>query len=268
MSEQVEEIYNRIISERLIHHTCQFFEETSNGFMPYGSGVFMLIHNAHFIFTASHVVNNLSNEDFSLYIKISDDEYIRVIGNVKYTDIIESKGGDVAYIKLDKEIVHLLASKYEFLTIDKVRKHNKLLFGAANYCVLGFPENNIEYINGVLNTFNEAYITLPATDKVYQYYKLNKKDWIIVKMTGKSQDVVTKEKTPMNTHFYGLSGCGLWLIIPNTTNNSYEYKLIGIMTDFKKGKYYCLIGNKIHHLIEALKVIERMKIKSVKAKEN
>ena len=66
----------------------------------------------------------------------------------------------------------------------------------------------------------------------------------------------------MNTHFHGLSGCGLWLMMPNMSDNSYDYRLVGIMTDYRKGKYYCLIGNKIHLLIEALSFFENMKFRT------
>lgn len=265
-SKQIDEIYNKIISERLLAHTCQFFEEKSDGFKPFGSGVFVMIHDVHFIFTASHVANVLSDETFDLFIKIGNDEYINVVGRVKYTDFNTSRGIDLAYIKLDKQMIPALTEYYTFLTIDKIRRHDRLLVGAANYCVIGFPENNVIYDDGELNTFAQVYFTFPTNDNPYEYYKLSKDDWIIHKMTGKSQDIITKEKSPMSNHFYGLSGCGLWLMMPNTNDNSYDYRLVGIMTAYRKGKYYCLIGNKIHLFFEALSVFENMKFRENKIK--
>ena len=141
-----------------------------------------------------------------------------------------------------------------------MRIHKNLLEGGANYCVFGFPENNVFYEGGEINTYAQAYFTFPTNDKPYEYYGLSKDQWIIVTMTGKSQDVITKEKSPMDTRFYGLSGCGLWLMMPNMKENSCDYRLIGIMTDFKKRKYFCLIGNKIQFLIEALGVFENVKL--------
>lgn len=258
-SKKVDEIYNRIISEKLLDHTCQFFIKKSDGLRPYGSGVFVLIHDVHFIFTASHVANALSDKETDLYIKIGIDEYINVIGRLKYTDTNQVSGIDLAYIKLDKEMIPALVKNYNFLTIDKIRRHDRLLEGAANYCVLGYPENNIETNDKELLTSAQAYFTLPTNDNPYKYYKLSKVDWIIVKMSGKSQDVETKERLPMNSHLHGISGCGLWLLMPNMTDNSYDYRLIGIMTEYRKGKYYCLIGNKIHLVLEALELFENMK---------
>jgi hypothetical protein len=258
-SKQVVELYNRIISERLLDHTCQFFIKKPEGLRPYASGVFVVIHNVYFIFTASHVADILSNKICDLFIKIDNDEYINVIGRGKYTDSDKSKGIDLAYIKLDNQMIPHLIDNYKFLTIDKIRKHDRLLEGAANYCVLGFPENSFDNKNDYADTKAQAYFTFPMNDKPYGYYKLSKEDWIIVKITGKGQDVITKEKLPLNTHFYGLSGCGLWLMMPNVNDNSCDYRLIGIMTDYKKGKYFCLIGNKIHLLIQALSIFENMK---------
>jgi len=42
-----------------------------------------------------------------------------------------------------------------------------------------------------------------------------------------------------------------------------DYRLVGIMTEFKKGRYFCLIANKIHLFIEALTAIEHYKFAEV-----
>jgi hypothetical protein len=263
-SKKVEEIYNKIITERLLDHTCQFFIQTPDGYKPFGSGVFVALHDAYFIFTASHVADKLIENDNDLYIRIESDAFINVIGKVKYTNTESARGIDLAYIKLDEQIVSPLINKYKFLTIDKIRKHDNLLVGAANYCVMGFPENNIDYETGELITTAQAYFTFPTNDNPYEYYRLSKNDWIILQMSGKAEDVTTKERLPMNTHLYGISGCGLWLMLPNTHDNSCDYRLVGIMTDYKKDKYYCLIGNKIHLLLAAISFFENMKFKALK----
>jgi hypothetical protein len=43
-----------------------------------------------------------------------------------------------------------------------------------------------------------------------------------------------------------------------------DYRLVGIMTEYKNGKFFCLIANKIYLIIEALKVIENYKFKEIK----
>jgi hypothetical protein len=262
-SKQIDGLYNRIASEVLIHHTCQFFIKKSDGLKPYGSGVFVLNHDTHFIVTASHVVEVLDNKGTDLYIQIALDEYINVGGTIKRTTVNNKKAIDLAYIKLDEQLIPELTNIYNFLTIDKIRNHSSLHVGGANYCVIGFPDNSFNNEGGISKPAAHVYITLPTNDKPYKYYNLNKDVWIILKMTGKSQDVVTKKKQPMHTHFYGLSGCGLWLMMPNVYENSCDYRLIGIMTEYKKDKYFCLIGNKIHVLLQALTVFENMKFRTI-----
>ena len=131
----------------------------------------------------------------------------------------------------------------------------------------GFPEKNIDFSKGYLDTGASAYFTSASNDNRYEHYKLNKEDWIIVDMEGKGVDITTSEKTKINDHFWGLSGCGLWLLLftkdPNSGQYTCEYKLIGIMTEFKKSKYYCLIGNRIHLFIEAFKILENMKFSEI-----
>lgn len=265
-SKQVAEIYNRLASEKLIHHTCQFFIEKADGLKPFASGVFVLIHNVHFIFTASHVVEIIDKKESGLFIQIGEGDYVNVVGQIIRSDLNKSKGIDLAYIKLEEQIIPDLTKTYDFLTLDKIRNHNRLLEGGANYCVIGFPENSFEMEDENLKTAAQVYITLPTNDNPYNYYKLSKNDWIILKMTGKSQDVVTKEKQPMDTHLHGLSGCGLWLMMPKVNENACDYRLIGIMTDYKKGKYFCLIGNKIYHFLDALTVNENMKFRTLNTK--
>jgi hypothetical protein len=264
-SKQVDELYNKVISGKLLGHTCQFFKENPVELKPFGSGVFVVINEIHYVFTASHIADTLADNK-ELFIKVGYDNYLNIVGKGKYTNLHNSRGLDLAYIKLDDQMIPPVMEYYSFLTIDKIRIHNKLLVGAANYCVIGFPETNVNDENGEINTYAQVYFTFPTNDNPYQYYKLRKEDWIILQMTGKSQDIITKKKLPMDTHFYGLSGCGLWLLMPDTYENTCDYRLIGIMTSYRKGKYFCLIGGKIHHLIQALRVFENIDIKENKIK--
>lgn len=265
-SKETDALLTQLISEKLVRHTCQFFEKDANGHMkPYGSGVFSLIHNNHFILTASHVAEGLSSEK-DLFIQVNKDKYINVLGEIKLTDIEKSKGVDIAYIKLHKGLIEPLCKPYLFLTIDKFRRHNNLL-DASNYCIIGFPENNIKKEDDLLRTGAAAYITQPTNDKPYEYYNFSKEDCYILDIKGKGTSIYTGEPSKVNTHFYGISGCGLWLIIIDydEVNKQYfcDYRLIGIMTEFRKGKYFCLIGNKIQRMIDAWTIIEKFKFKEI-----
>ena len=251
-----------LIDQYLLRHTVQFFFKTDEGLRPYGSGVLALIHGSYFILTASHVADYLEKDKNDLYIRVDKKGYINVLGEIKYTEIDKSKGVDLAYIKVDNQMIEPLSKPYKFLSTNKISKHNMMLDG-MNYCVIGFPERNIKFEDGFMETGASFYLTHATNGNPYEYYKLSKEDFFIVDMKGKGTDMESGQTGPINTEFWGISGCGLWFLKynldPNTNKHSVDYSLIGIMTQFKKGKYFCLIANKIHLVIEALKVIEGFK---------
>ena len=255
---------DEIISEKLARYTCQLFEKSEKGLKPYGSGVLVVIYNIHFILTASHVVEIFSDPNKDLYIRIGHTKYINIIGQIKATRIERSQGVDLAYIKLDPKMVKPLSKPYYFLTIDRIRKHIKVI-DAMHYCVLGFPEKNINKEVTFMDTGASAYFLNPSHERVYDFYGYNNRDWIILEMKGKGSNIRSGEKKKIDTHFYGLSGCGLWYLDyyfdKDTGKYDIDYRLIGIMTEFKKSKYFCLVGCKIHLIIEALEVIEKMVFK-------
>jgi len=268
-NKETDKVIQELIESDLLRFTIQFFYKTEDGLRPFGTGVLAYIHDTHFILTASHVADYLLEDDNHLYIRVNKDDYINVIGDIKYTEIEKSEGIDLAYIKIAKEMVEPLSNPYKFTTIDKFSKHNRTL-DAMNYCVLGFPEVNIKFENGKLDTGASFYLTSASNTKPYDFYNLNKSDYFIVNMKGKGTDFQSGEKSKVNTHLYGISGCGLWYLEFNKDpiTNEYwtDYRLIGIMTEFKKGKYFCLVANKIHLFIEAFKVIEGFKFMEVQKK--
>jgi hypothetical protein len=264
--QEIDPALNKVLSDNLLRHTCQFFIKRDKKLKPYGSGVLAVIHEVYFVITASHIAEAITEQGKDLYIRIGLDSYINVLGEIRYTDINHSEGVDLAYIKIDTQMINPLSKPYIFLTTSYIQKHSHML-DAMNYCVVGFPENNINYIKGHLDTGASAYFTTPSKENRYSFYKFNKEDCIIVDMEGKGTDIKSGQQTKLNKHFHGLSGCGLWLLILTKNSETEEftcdYRLIGIMTEFRKDKYFCLIGNRIHLFIEALKIIENMQFREI-----
>lgn len=260
-NKEVDKLIDELIKNKLLRHTIQLFSKTDKGLRPFGSGVLARIHGRHFLLTASHVIGHLETGE-DLYLRVDKKSYIVLLGNIKSTDIGKSQGVDLAYVELGKQMIPPLVEPYEFLTIDKISNHNQKLDG-VNYCVLGFPEKNIKFEDGSMGTGASVYLTSATNNKPYESYKLSEEDYMILNMNGKAMDFASGKPTKVNAHFYGISGCGLWFLSyyldPNTGEYSIDYRLIGIMTEFRKGKHFCLIGNKIHLIIKALQVIEGMK---------
>jgi len=254
-----------ICGSSIIRHTCQFFIKSGNELKPFGSGVFVKSENKHFILTASHVAELLENNNENLFIKVDHKNYINVLGQIWMTEIEKSNSIDIAIIRIDEQMLPALSKPYIFLPISKFRKHDKLL-NAPHYAVIGYPSINVKKENGFLETGATIYLTSPSKEKVYKYYGFDPKHFYILEMEGKGNDLTTGNKSKINDKFHGISGCGLWLMFTHKEEKEYkvDYRLIGIMTEFRKGKYYCLIGNKIQIVIDALIKLEDIKIKTLK----
>ena len=208
---QTDKLVTDLVDNQLMRFSVQLFYKTSEGLRPYGSGVLAFIHDTHFIFTASHVCEYLEKEENHLYIQIGKSKFINVIGEIKSSVIDESRGVDLAYIKIDSGVVKSLHGHYNYVTTDKISHHKERL-DAANYSVIGFPENNIKFKDKIMETGSSFYLTSASNDKPYKHYKLNEEDFFIVNMEGKGTDLETGEKTKINSHFHGISGGGLWYI--------------------------------------------------------
>ena len=219
---------------------------------PFGSGVLAVISDKHFIITASHVTNDWSDSN-PLYLRISSG-YISLVGELRQTDLKHDEKMDLAYIILDDKVSLELEKSYKFLPLSKFRRHLNLLF-AGQYCVLGFPVKNQKIEDGKLRTGASFLILQPCSDKVYDNYKFDKRTSFLLEMKGKGTDIKSGEKKKITGTFHGISGCGIWLLLLDEEGSSYnvDYRLIGIITEYRKGTYYCLCGNNIEHVLIDMK---------------
>lgn len=264
-TKEIDKLTNELIENNILKHTIQFFTFKEKKYKPYGSGVLALIHDTHFILTCSHVADFFENNPKEeLYIKVNENGFINVLGEIKYTEIKKSKNIDLAYIKIDEQMLPYLKVTYNFINTKQIKKHNKLL-DAAHYCILGYPEKNIIKNEKGFETGASYFLTKPTNNNPYSFYKFDEKNFIILEMKGIGKDMRNGERKKVSDNFYGISGGGLWLLtyVQNPIKQEFfiDYKLVGIMTDFRKGKYYCLIANKIHILMEALTKIEGFQFK-------
>ncbi len=149
----------------------------------------------------------------------------------------------VAYIKLKETIVPILEQWYRFLTIDKFLHHEKLI-DEANYCAYGYPEAIQKSQNGALKPFGAAYFVRPNQDKVFDYYGIDPFVHYVLEYRGKAVNIKTGEPEKVKIEHYGFSGGGSWYTIIEHDGEKFisEAHLIGIMTEFRIGKYDCLIA--------------------------
>lgn len=243
-------------------HTIQFLEKGGKyGHKPYGSGVLIFADNKCLIVTASHVTSDFDNNPLFV---TSVKGIIPIVGDLRETDLDKDKSTDLAYIILDDQIAAILVQSYEFIPVNKILHSHKAL-RSNQYLVVGYPEVNIRADAAERKVYagSSIFLLTMSLDKVYEYYKLDEDKHFVLDFAGKGLDLETDEKSGKIADPYGMSGCGLWLLTekPNLDYLELQYNLIGIMTSFKKGKYHCLIGNRIEIVISALVQLENFKIK-------
>ncbi|MGB3948424.1 MAG: hypothetical protein WBM13_10595, partial [Bacteroidia bacterium] len=253
---------SRLIVNDIGPFTCQLFKhDPEKKILPYASSVLAELGGNFYILTASHVTEDWSDQN-KLFVQIHGG-YISVVGHTRGTVIDKRHKIDCAYIKLDIRVVSELKKGNKFLTIDRLKGHRKML-EETNYCVFGYPTINQKRINGKLKTISAAYFVQASKEKVGEYYDFNPMSHFVLDFKGKGVDIKSGEKVKVKTEHYGLSGCGLWLIQIDDDGEKLlsEAKLIGIMTEFRKGKYECLVGCKIEIILLALREYEGLKFKA------
>lgn len=235
------------ISHLIAEHTVQLLVKGGKyaqyGYSPLGSGVLAFIGNKCFILTAAHVTEEISENH--LYFLI-DNDFIPVQGVLCETDAEKDKI-DMAYIMLDDEIAYRMAHYHTFLPRNKIKTAHARDF-RDNYLVLGYPATNV-FVNKndkKITLGSSSFLIKEADEKVYKHYKFEKNKHYVLEFSGKGTSLKNGERIK-NPELWGISGCGLWFIEYEILDNVCQatYSLVGIMTEFKKGTFFCLIGNQI-----------------------
>jgi len=247
-NEHIEKVVKKV-KEEIVYHTIQLWVVKDEKIKPYGTGIFFSIEETYFIFSAGHVLEYLKeNEDDHLFIKVGN-EFTNVLGEIRYL-LHEERKFDLGYIKLDVKMEDILNKYYKSLLKTQTADLNPQM-NVINFGILGYSEVDYLEKGSPLSTFPTFYLTDLAKDNVYEHYNFDKNQFIITNFRGKGWELnnsFSEEKSKMPSHFHGISGGGLWYFKIDLSGNV-AYKLIGLMTEFRKGKFYCLIAMKIGYVL-------------------
>jgi hypothetical protein len=247
----------RILKDQIGPCTCQLLRQDSeNRLVPFASGVLAELGRSHYILTASHVIEDWSDAN-RLFIEIKDG-HISVAGKACGTQI-EKKGIiDTAYIKLKDAIIPILRLWYKFLPLEKFLEQKKIA-EESSYCVYGYPTGNPR--NEKQRTIGAGYFLKPSQNKVFEYYNFDTGANYVLEFAGKAINIKTGEPEKIKVDHYGLSGGGLWHTVIENDGEKFisDVRLVGIMTEFRKGKYNCLIANRVEVLLLTIHQNEEMK---------
>ena len=266
MNEEIDDYIDQLINAEYVRLlegdiglcTCQLFRQDSASAVPFASGVFVFLGDNFYLLTASHVIEDWSDSN-KLFVPIGDD-YVSIAGKGCGSEMAKEDRIDAAYIKLKPELIPVLVKHYRFLPYHKMLHHEKI-FHEPNYCAFGYPVINKRKETG--KTFGSAYFMKASYDKVYTHYGLNPISHYVLEFLGKAINIRSNKLEKIKTQHYGLSGGGLWYIdIGFDEDNAKiisDAILIGIMTEFRRDKYDCLIANRIEIILALISNNEREK---------
>src|SRR5690606_36973993 len=130
----------------------------------------------------------------------------------------------------------------------------------------GYPVVNKRKESDGIRTFASGYFLMPVYDKVYEYYSLDFLTHYVLEFRGKAINIKTGKSEKIKTEHYGLSGGGLWYIIIEFDEKKGELVskafLIGIMTEFRRGKYDCLIANRMEIILGMIQRNENINLQN------
>jgi hypothetical protein len=250
---------NKLVIGKIAPYTCQFLkQDTEKGLLPFASGVLAELGGNYYILTASHVIEDWSDSN-KLFVEIRGG-HVSVVGKAFGTEENEDKL-DITYIKLKPTIVPLLQDRYQFLTIDRFLEHSKSLI-EADYCAYGYPVAYQKRQNDHLKPLGMAHWCKSSKDKVFLHYGFNPLTHYVIDIQGKGTNIKTGVYEKIKSEHYGLSGGGLWYTQLDYKRDKFisDARLIGIMIEFRKGKYHCLIANRIEIILAAIQLHEGVKV--------
>jgi hypothetical protein len=255
VTREIDKAIDNTIGDLVNKVTCQLFTKGGKyDYEPLGTGVFLNLGNQYLLLTAAHVAEHIEE---GIYIFTHDGKFIPLFGHVEMSCYDSLPKIDVAYVKIQDDLIPIIQKKFNFLGSGHIElAHDPV--DAAQYLAFGCPSRNLRSKGNTVYTKAAYFQVKPAQEQVYNFYKFKNDLFYIFEMKGKGIDVRSGEKSKKLGSQVGISGGGLWIIYVEKVGENYiiEFKLAGIMTDERIGKYHCLIANKIDSLISGIAQLE------------
>ena len=246
MNERLEELAR----DHIAPYSCQLYVKKNGELTAHASGVFLILNDSVYLLTALHVIDKFTEKN-PLFVMIGEEPFA-LDGTVMG---IRGEGKiDMGYIRLEERQVLTIALRYQFLPIERIL-YPSGYFEEEGCCVFGYPTQLKKPV---------SYFSREHAAKVYDYYGLNQHEHYVIELLGKATNIKTHVREKVKVPHYGLSGCGLWQTVMTQKGNQIQSTayLIGIMTEFRTGKYVCLIGNRVHIFLQVLLASGELDVRS------
>lgn len=218
-----------------------------------GTGVLLKYIGKHFLLTAKHVIEDVSEENL-LYFRSAPDEYLSITGIVGMMDTENDSEIDLAFVEISEENVkHLNAIiNQKFLTPDHVGAGFQ---PAPNETIIacGYPDKKtqVDKKSLELNVVGQYKFLPHVEDSIYEHYKYDKQTKIGLSYHGKSFDIKTNQKIN-KVEPHGMSGGGIWKVGVEDLfgEDLVKFHLIGIMTNVENNKFHVIWSTRIELMMD------------------
>lgn len=245
--------FDKAFQERysdIAKHTIPILKRIDASLDHEGTGVLTFIGDQCILITAGHALEHLDK-----LVILANHKTYNLITHLDYFHKAPTNKEDFAFIVIDEELSIILAQEFTFLPFSKmITEHQQEQ--VIRYVILGYPATHFRIDNPKKSIHHSPRTLLTEATKlnVLNYYQLDVSKHLSLLLTGKGNNIKNGDRVKVNTHLYGISGCGIWLFeaTPPPLIQA-SYSLIGIVTDMRNDKFQCVIGFKIDVVLNEIK---------------
>ena len=232
---------DQLFRDQIAPSTCQLLHKNPGGELrPYASGVWARLDGVHYLLTAGHVMEDW-RDDHPLLVKV-EGGYTSVVGKGLLSHYEQDARIDLGCIRLLDSLLPVLKDEYRFWDLDKLP--GPMTMELYNCCLYGFDEKRTDPLT--LEATATAHFAKPLSGKAFEHYRLNAEFHYLIETRGEGYDLQTGTFKKENITPHGMSGGGIWYVEYAREGATFFPKafLIGILTEYRTGKYQGLIANR------------------------
>lgn len=223
-------------------HTIPIYKKVENKFQHQGTGILAFIEDQCILITAGHVL-----ESFYKLAVPANGKLHYIYHFADYFQKSPDDEFDFGFVAIDHDLGSMLVNNFVMLPLSRITT-NHTPVQIIQYMILGFPSvfSKSDITEKKITGASIKILGESCHQKVYKHYKIDREKQIAFLLAGAGNDLRTGKRKDMKKELYGISGCGIWLF--EATPLPFiqaSYSLVGIITDFRKGKFHCAFGYKL-----------------------
>lgn len=252
------------LTKRISSHTVPIFRQINQKIETHGTGVLVEYNDQYFLISAAHVLEDEYTDEILFH---TGKTTFRNLGSHEKVLTALPKSGDRDEDKIDIGVIKLhdsstlkeLKENYQFLDIKKSINNHITKPKDDNYIVLGYPQDTTKVNSHKKEINSRVLVFFSRVSKFTQFekYKCNKESNIFIDHPKRLEYLNEGSKIKKSGRPHGISGCGLWYISKELTNNkeTINYSLIGIMIEYKVKYARVMIATKFKFVDKIIKEI-------------